>query len=82
MAAFLIDHKMYGRKRMQQIGFFMDFLIYVRRYLPLHSSSSLTLSTAYSYLVLSSLTVYSSLELQSRPSSSCTVSFEIGRAHV
>ncbi|GAA6017770.1 hypothetical protein JCM11491_004611 [Sporobolomyces phaffii] len=29
LAMFLIDHKFYGRRRMQQIGFTMDFLIFL-----------------------------------------------------
>ncbi|GAA5921234.1 hypothetical protein JCM1841_001646 [Sporobolomyces salmonicolor] len=29
MAMFLIDHKFYGRRRMQQVGFTMDFLIFL-----------------------------------------------------
>ena len=29
LAAFLIDHKFYGRKRMQAMGFFMDFLCFI-----------------------------------------------------
>ncbi|KAL8755112.1 MAG: hypothetical protein Q9199_003873 [Rusavskia elegans] len=29
LASFLIDNKLYGRKRMQMIGFFMDFILFV-----------------------------------------------------
>ncbi|EKD19010.1 uncharacterized protein L3040_006504 [Drepanopeziza brunnea f. sp. 'multigermtubi'] len=29
LASFLIDHKLYGRKMMQQVGFFMDFIFFV-----------------------------------------------------
>lgn len=29
VAAFLIDHKLYGRKKMQMIGFLMDFVLFV-----------------------------------------------------
>jgi hypothetical protein len=29
LASFLIDNKFVGRKRMQQLGFFMDFVLFV-----------------------------------------------------
>lgn len=29
LAAFFIDHKLYGRKRMMQVGFLMDFVLFV-----------------------------------------------------
>lgn len=29
LAAFLIDHKLYGRKRMMQVGFLMDFILFI-----------------------------------------------------
>ena len=29
LAAFLIDHKLYGRKRMQAIGFIMSFILFI-----------------------------------------------------
>lgn len=29
LASFLIDHKFYGRKNMQQVGFLMDFILFV-----------------------------------------------------
>ena len=29
LASFLVDHKLYGRKRMMEVGFFMDFVLFV-----------------------------------------------------
>ncbi|KAK2629411.1 hypothetical protein QTJ16_000231 [Diplocarpon rosae] len=29
LATFLIDHKLYGRKNMQQVGFLMDFILFI-----------------------------------------------------